>query len=95
MELPDRTVDLWEACNKPEKCNYIWRNDEKTETDVLKYHEFNGESSDDPPDRLSRLYLRPATSVFTQPTFYGEIEFSDIAKCPYLAILVDFDFSSK
>ena len=93
--LPDRTVDLWEACQKTKMCNYIWRDDEMPETDVLKYHDFNGESCNHDTFRFSRVYLRPATSVFAQPKFYGEIELKNITPAPYLAMLVDFDVSSK
>ena len=64
-----------------------------TENDVFKHQDFNAKSGD--RGRFSRVYLRPATSVFTQPKFYGEIEFLNITPAPYLAILVDFDILSK
>ena len=66
-----------------------------TETDVLNYQDFNGKSSSNGEYRFSRVYLRPATSVFAKPKFYGEIEFLNITPAPHSAILVDFDISSK
>lgn len=97
------TVDVWKACKKPKMCTHIWRDDNMTETDVLTYRDFIGESSSRQVDHggwtittpVPRcLYLRPSTSVFTQPKFYGEIELLDITSAPFVANLVDFDISS-
>jgi hypothetical protein len=73
-------------------CNFIWRHD-MTETDVLEYKDFNGESpnANDDEYRLLRVFLRPSNSVFAQPKFYGEIQFLNITRATYSAILVDFD----
>nr|CAH0102721.1 unnamed protein product [Daphnia galeata] len=67
MGIPDPTVDVWQAFKKPRMCNYIWCGDEMTENNVVKYHDYNGESCMDDAFRFSRVYLRPATSVFAQP----------------------------
>lgn len=75
-------------------CNLIWRYDNMTETDVLEYKNFNGKLPYGDHYRFSRVYLRPAKTVFAQPKFYGEIEFLNITPATYSAILVDFDISS-
>jgi hypothetical protein len=75
-------------------CNFIWPYDRTTETDVLEYKDFNGKVPYCEHKRFSRVYLRPAKTVFAQPKFYGEIEFLNITEAPHSAILVDFDVSS-
>jgi hypothetical protein len=75
-------------------CNLIWRYDNMTETDVLEYKNFNGKMHYCDELRFSRVYLRPAQTVFAQPKFYGEIEFLNIIPASHSAILVDFDISN-
>ncbi len=65
-----------------------------TETDVFDYKDFNGEVPYCEHKRFSRVYLRPAKTVFAQPKFYGEIQFLEIIPASHSAILVDFDVSS-
>ena len=82
---------MWEACGSRKECQYTWDTTRNTNKELPGKFK--------PRCRFDRVFLRPATTTYAMPKFFGLIGLQKIAgyQCfpsDHWGLLVDFDAKS-